>query len=97
MKNLKHYRWHDYIQNGEILPNTILVTLTNYGYTELTSNIIKSIEASTNNLHNKRILIHIGCIDIRSCIFWNQFNMPNRRKPLRFNINSLSEYKTLVH
>lgn len=30
-------------------------------------------------------------------IFWNQFNMPNRRRPLKFIINSLFEYKTLFH
>ena len=74
IKCWNHCRWYDYIENGEFLPNTILVTLTNYGYTDLTLNLIKSIEATTNRVQNKQILIHIGCVDTRSYIFWNQFN-----------------------
>ena len=39
----KQQPWYHYLSNGEFLPNTFLITLTNFGYAEFTINLFNSL------------------------------------------------------
>ena len=49
--------WEYYTNDGEFIPNTILLTLTNNGYQDFTLSLIESIEI-LDNIKKKILIIY---------------------------------------